>query len=105
MRDSEVLVTHHKALMELSHNTSFIEMPRPRKLAALMELCTRLLGVKRASVWLFPPERDRISCEWLHDKELPGRNSCVAQNGAEFNLFRSDHPEYFRAITEERVIA
>ena len=24
MRDSEVLVTHHKALMELSHNTSFI---------------------------------------------------------------------------------
>jgi len=34
MRDSEVLVTHHKALMELSHNTSFIEMPRPRKLAA-----------------------------------------------------------------------
>ena len=105
MRDSEVLVTHHKALMELSHNTSFIEMPRPRKLAALMELCTRLLGVKRASVWLFPPERDRITCEWLHDKELPGRNSCIAQNGSEFNLFRSDHPDYFRAITEERVIA
>ncbi|HAU18154.1 MAG TPA: sensor domain-containing phosphodiesterase, partial [Marinobacter adhaerens] len=105
MRDSEVLVTHHKALMELSHNTSFIEMPRPRKLAALMELCTRLLGVKRASVWLFPPERDRITCEWLHDTELPGRNSCIAQNGSEFNLFRSDHPDYFRAITEERVIA
>lgn len=105
MRDSEVLVTHHKALMELSHNIGFIEMPRPRKLAALMELCTRLLGLKRASVWLFPPERDRISCEWLHDKEQPGRNSCIPQKGSEFNLFRSDHPDYFRAITEERVIA
>lgn len=105
MRDSEVLVTHHKALMELSHNIGFIEMPRPRKLAALMELCTRLLGLKRASVWLFPPERDRINCEWLHDKEHPGRNSCIPQNGWEFNLFRSDHPDYFRAITEERVIA
>ena len=71
MRDSEVLVTHHRSLMELSHNIRFIEMPRPRKLAALMELCTRLLGVKRASVWLFPPERDRITCEWLHDQEQP----------------------------------
>lgn len=105
MRDSEILVTHHKELMELSHNISFIEMPRPRKLAALMELCTRLLGIKRGSVWLFPPERDRISCEWLHDTEQPGRNSCVSPHGAEFNLFRSDHPEYFQAITEERVIA
>jgi diguanylate cyclase (GGDEF)-like protein len=105
MHDSEVLVTHHKALMELSHNTSFIEMPRLRKLAALMELCSRLLGVRRASVWLFPPERDRITCERLHDKERPQSNSCIAQNGAEFSLFRSDHPEYFRAITEERVIA
>jgi len=105
MRDSEVLVTHHKALMQLSHNIGFIEMPRPRKLAALMELCTGLLGLKRASVWLFPPERDRISCEWLHDAEHPGRNSCVPQKGSDFNLFRSDHPDYFRAITEERVIA
>jgi len=105
MRDSEVLVTHHKALMQLSHNIGFIEMPRPRKLAALMELCTGLLGLKRASVWLFPPERDRISCEWLHDTEHPGRNSCVPQKGSDFNLFRSDHPDYFRAITEERVIA
>ncbi len=105
MRDSEILVTHHKALMELSHNASFIEMPRPRKLAALVELCTRLLGLKRASVWLFPPEHDRISCEWMHDEEQPGRNSCSSRNDLEFNLYRSDHPEYFRAITEERVIA
>ncbi|MBC7182043.1 MAG: sensor domain-containing phosphodiesterase [Marinobacter sp.] len=105
MRDSEVLVTHHKALMELSHNVSFIEMPRPRKLAALMGLCTRLLGLKRASVWLFPPERDRISCEWLHDEEQPGRNSGAPREGTELNLFRSEHPDYFRAITEERVIA
>ncbi len=105
MRDSEVLVTHHKALMELTHNNGFIEMPRPRKLEALARLCARLLGVKRASVWLFPPERDRISCEWLHDEEQPGRNSCVPQQDSGYNLFRSDHPEYFRAITAERVIA
>ncbi|KMQ75500.1 diguanylate cyclase (GGDEF) domain [Marinobacter subterrani] len=105
MRDSEVLVTHHKALMELSHNIGFIEMARPRKLAALTELCTRLLGVKRASVWVFPPERDRITCEWLHDEAQPGSNSCVPQDDSGVNLFRSDHPEYFRAITAERVIA
>lgn len=105
MRDSEVLVTHHKALMELTHNNGFIEMPRPRKLAALSELCTQRLGIKRASVWLFPPERDRISCEWLHDEEQPGRNSCVPQQDSGYNLFRSDHPEYFQAITAARVIA
>ncbi|WP_417565665.1 putative bifunctional diguanylate cyclase/phosphodiesterase [Marinobacter sp.] len=105
MRDSEVLVTHHKALMELTHKNGFIEMPRPRKLAALTELCTRRLGIKRASVWLFPPERDRISCEWLHDEEHPGRDSCVPQQDSGYNLFRSDHPEYFQAITAARVIA
>jgi len=105
MRDSEVLVTHHKALMELSHNIGFIEMPRPRKLAALVELCTRLLGIQRASVWLFPPERDRITCEWLHDEEQPGHNSCVKEENTGYDLFRSDHPEYFQAITAERVIA
>lgn len=104
MRDSDVLVTHHKALMELSHNTSFIDLPRPRKLSALMELCARLLGLKRASVWLFPPERDRIRCEWLHDISNPTGSDASAQV-ADLQLFRSDHPDYFRAITEERVIA
>ena len=105
MRDSEVLVTHHKALMELSHNIGFIEMPRPRKLAALTELCTRLLGIQRASIWRFPPERDRITCEWLHDEGQPGRNNGIKEESVGYSLFRSDHPEYFQAITAERVIA
>lgn len=58
MRDSEFLIAHHKALMELSHNIGYIEMPRARKLAALTGLCAQVLGAKRVSVWLFTPERD-----------------------------------------------
>lgn len=104
MRDSDVLVTHHKALMELSHNASFIDKPRPQKLAALMALCAQLLGLKRASVWQFPPERDRIRCEWLHDIAVPPAET-DSRRGEQIQLFRSDHPNYFTAITEERVIA
>lgn len=104
MRDSDVLVTHHKALMELSHNTSFIDLPRTRKLAALLELCANRLGLRRASVWQFPPERDRIRCEWLHDQSEARRKVPPAEP-SDIQLFRSDHPAYFKAITEERVIA
>ncbi|MEC7816190.1 MAG: sensor domain-containing phosphodiesterase [Pseudomonadota bacterium] len=104
MRDSDVLVTHHKALMELSHNLGFIDQPRAQKLAGLTALCAQLLGVKRVSVWRFPPERDRISCEWLHQAS-PSEGTWGSGQPANIDLFRSNHPEYFQAITDERVIA
>lgn len=107
MRDSDTLVTHHKALMELSHDTTFIDQPRTQRLADLTGLCARLLGIERVSVWRFPPEHDLIGCEWLHDQKLPAQATRAGKpaRGPSLNLYRSDHPAYFEAISSERVIA
>lgn len=102
MRDSDTLVTHHKALMELSHNAGFIEQPRHHKLAALTELCARLLDVERVSIWDFPVKGDRIICEWLYDVE--GSPVSRHNSAAPVSLYQSDHPAYFEAISTERVI-
>ncbi|MBW7472555.1 sensor domain-containing phosphodiesterase [Marinobacter sp. M216] len=103
MRDSEILVTHHKALMELSHDADFIEQPRHQKLAALTELCARRLNVERVSVWSFPPKGDRINCEWLYDASAA---PCDRSNsGGPLSLYQSEHPAYFTTIGSERVVA
>lgn len=103
MRDSDTLVLHHKALMELSHDATFINQPRQQKLASLTRLCAQLLEVERVSIWAFPSERDRIASEWLHDRHAPRGDA--GEQAAQLSLYRSEHPAYFDAIGTERVIA
>jgi len=110
MHDSEIFVSYHKALMELSHDSGFIRQQRHSKLSTLASLCGRLLNVERVSVWYFSPERDRITCECLHDikQEHDISPQSVASGDEDLspvNLYRSDHPDYFQAIGEERVLA
>ncbi|MBS8239616.1 sensor domain-containing phosphodiesterase [Marinobacter lipolyticus] len=111
MRDTDTFVTYHKALMELSHDTGFVGQRRHLKLEALTALCGRLLEVERVSVWAFPPERDRITCETLYDRRglsnQHGTCTSSPRNGdlSPVSLFKSDHPNYFEAIVTERVIA
>lgn len=115
MRDSDTFVTFHKALTELSHDSNFIGQRRHLKLEALTALCGRLMGVERVSVWIFPPERDRITCETLFDgfEAASSGEPCAASattathstDLSPVSLYRSDHPNYFQAIAEERIIA
>ncbi|MDX1598838.1 MAG: sensor domain-containing phosphodiesterase [Marinobacter sp.] len=110
MDDSETFVSYHKALMELSHDSGFIRQQRHQKLSALASLCGRLLGVERVSVWFFHPGRDRITCECLYDihQEPVARQqngSSTDKDLSSVNLYRSDHPDYFQAISEERILA
>ncbi|AZT83301.1 sensor domain-containing phosphodiesterase [Marinobacter sp. NP-4(2019)] len=110
MDDSATFVSYHKALMELSHDAGFIRQPRHHKLSALASLCGRLLEVERVSVWFFPPERDRITCECLYDKhqvaETGPQSVASGEKGlSSVSLYRSDHPGYFQAISEERILA
>lgn len=110
MHEHSTFVSYHKALMELSHNSGFIRQQRHHKLSALTALCGRLLEVERVSVWYFPPERDRITCECLYDQrhEPKARQQSVAsyeEDLSPVSLYRSDHPSYFQAIVEERILA
>ncbi|MGM0769018.1 MAG: putative bifunctional diguanylate cyclase/phosphodiesterase [Pseudomonadota bacterium] len=111
MRDSETFVIYHKALTELRHDSGFIGQRRHRKLEALTALCGRLLEVERVSVWAFPPERDRITCETLYDSREAGsrHGACISaplnDDLSPVSLFRSDHPHYFEAMGTERVVA
>ncbi len=97
MQDTDTFVNFHKALMELSHSPEFINTERRRKLAALTNLCAKLLDVERVSVWQFPEQRDRIESEWLHTPE--------GANGQANSLYQSANPDYFKALESERVIS
>lgn len=63
----------------------------------ITEAAARLMGVARASVWLFDKEKESISCLDLFDE---GRN--LHENG--LTLYAKDAPNYFVAAREERVI-
>lgn len=97
MQDTDTFVNFHKALMELSHSPDFINTERRRKLAALTDLCARMLDVERVSVWQFPEQRDRIELEWLHTPE--------GATGQANSLYQSANPDYFKALESERVIS
>lgn len=67
-------------------------------LAGLTREVSRTLGVARASVWTFSEDRRRLTCRCVC---LAGEDRIV--DGAE--ILASDHPAYFGALAEARVIA
>jgi PAS domain S-box-containing protein len=64
---------------------------------ALTEMATRVLQVRRASVWLFDEERKRLVLSDLFDSEAGTHES-----GAE--LTARDYPAYFAALRSTRAI-
>lgn len=61
------------------------------------EAASRLLGVRRASVWRFDPARTRIDCLDLFDAE-------TGEHARGLALFQADAPAYFAAALQERCI-
>jgi PAS domain S-box-containing protein len=62
------------------------------------ELACELLGLERASVWLFDPLRTEIECVDLYERSSHRHSSGTV-------IRARDVPSYFRALTEQRVIA
>ncbi len=60
-------------------------------------LCGNAIGTARCSVWLMDRAVDEINCEVLCE-----RNACYPNPGV--RLKRTDHPEYFRCLDNDRVI-
>lgn len=62
------------------------------------EAASSLLGVGRASVWMFRDERRHIECIDLYD-------ASAGTHSAGILLYQRDAPAYFAAAAEDRVIA
>lgn len=97
MASTEKLVRLHKSLMQLSRGTGFIDYPRISKLKRISRACAEQLDVSRVSVWRLSKDNEVIVCEVLYILEADHYFK-----GAE--LRRSDFPEYFNAMEEDRII-
>ncbi|MCG3126325.1 MAG: Sensor histidine kinase RcsC [Phycisphaerae bacterium] len=67
-------------------------------LRQITEVAARTLETERVSVWLFDRDRTRIDCQDLFQRHARRHESGAA-------LRATDGPAYFRALTDERVIA
>ncbi|MFO0842497.1 MAG: PAS domain S-box protein [Gemmataceae bacterium] len=87
----------HAALLQLARSRAFQGDNLIDDLREITEVAARALGVARAGVWLYDQGRSRIRCIDLYEQALD-RHS----DGEEL-LFR-DHPAYFLALEEQRLI-
>lgn len=98
MSDREEFVAFHEALLQLTHAGDFLAQSRRQKLARLTRLCAELLDMDRVSVWEYYADDQSIRCEVLYDLK---RRAVTAETEP---LHASDHPEYFAALHEYRLI-
>ncbi|MDO3381732.1 putative bifunctional diguanylate cyclase/phosphodiesterase [Gilvimarinus algae] len=97
MDESEHFIDLHKQLMALSHSEGFIRLSRRDKLDELIQLCSRLLEVERASVWQLSNEHLSLDLETLFD-------SAWGLTHERVGLLQKNHQDYFNALLRERVI-
>ena len=97
MPSIDKLVRLHKSLMTLSRGAGFIEYPRISKLKRITRACAEQLDASRVSVWKLSEDNQEIVCEVLYILETDDYFK-----GAE--LKRVDFPEYFNAMSEDRII-
>lgn len=104
MSENEIFISFHEALMRLSHSQAFIEDHRDKKLAALGLLCGRLLRVDRVSIWqIYPKERKFVS-ESLYDVHNSVPAAGDGEQAKTMTILEDDHPAYFQALKEARLI-
>lgn len=97
-RDTSKLNRAHRALLELARLRSFHGDNLAGDVRTLTEIAAHAVDVERASVWLLDPERKKIVTLDLFE-----RGSARHTSGHE--LLVADHPAYFRALEEQRLIA
>ncbi len=91
------VILNQQVLLELAEmNYSDLD----RGLRRITETTARRLGVERVSVWFFNEDWTEISCEDLY---ILSRN--VHDREGVVTLRAEDHPRYFQALKENRVIA
>ncbi len=86
------------ALGRLARSEPFLRHDLEGCLRAVTEMASTVLGVARAAVWFFTPERDAIIC-----RDMYAAASASHEQG--LVLRAEDHRAYFDAIEQDRIIA
>lgn len=90
---------HQETLRKLAQSDALSSGNIPRAFQAITEACCRLLRVRRASAWLFIPDRTAITLIDLYTSGRQHSNPIVSLQSAQ-------HQTYLRALAhEERAIA
>ncbi len=89
--------TWNKMLVRLAKSKALDNADLGAALREITEAAAHAMGVPRASVWLYTPNRDAIRCLDLYETSEAKHSSGVV-------LKRADFPAYFRALEEERTI-
>lgn len=97
-RDTNALKRAHRALLELARLRSFHGDNLAGDVRTLTEIAAHAVDVERASVWLLNEDKTKIVTLDLFERG-PVRHS----SGLE--LLVADHPAYFRALEEQRLLA
>ncbi|MBK6943001.1 MAG: response regulator [Planctomycetes bacterium] len=97
-RDTNALKRAHRALLELARLRSFHGDNLAGDVRTLTEIAAHAVDVERASVWLLDANKTKIVSLDLFERG-PARHS----TGLE--LLVADHPAYFRALEEQRLLA
>jgi diguanylate cyclase (GGDEF)-like protein/PAS domain S-box-containing protein len=86
------------ALGALARHESFARQDRAGSFRAVTEAAVGVLGVARASVWIHRDDALRLSCADMYEAG-PGRHD------AGTTLSALDHPTYFEALRDARLVA
>jgi len=91
------LAAQTQALAQLASNPLIYSGDLKAALAEITATAARVLGVARASVWLYDEKRSSIRCEDLFESDK-GHSEGL-------ELSAADYPAYFAAMASERLIA
>jgi two-component system sensor histidine kinase/response regulator len=98
-RRSQVLKDQQVALLELAKSEALHSGDLTQALHAITEAAGEVLGVERASIWLFEDDRSAIRLLDLHQRSTRSHQAGTI-------LRASEYPAYFQAVeTEEHAIA
>lgn len=104
MSENEIFINFHEALMRLSHSRAFIDDHRDKKLAALCRLCGHLLAVDRVSIWQIYARERKLVSESLYDVHHSVDAMEYPANVGAITILEADHPAYFQALKEAKLI-
>ena len=86
------------ALLELTKHRTRTGGDLDLAIREISEVAVRTLEVERASVWLYNEERTVIVCFDLYEQKSDRHTS-------KMQIAVSDYPQYFQALTAERILA
>jgi twitching motility protein PilJ len=97
-RSTKQLETQKEILTGLARNEALIQGDAKSAAQSLTEAAAVILGIERASIWLYNPDKSAIECFDLYQRTR-------SEHSAGVELKAVDFPEYFKTLKEKLLIA